>query len=159
MVVSNFIQTSSFYKFPYEYKFLGFELSLNVDIETTERSTYGVLDFLGDIGGLAELLQLAVSWFLYKLSGMRLNALMINRLYHVSSTDLELKDLTDRMLESAGKNSNKLIKRPNGDIALGVPRYLDFEMTAFKIFFCCKRRQRGFKEYNEAINLGTKSFT
>jgi hypothetical protein len=130
-----------------------------MDIERTERSTYGVLDFLGDIGGLAELLQIAVSWFLYKLSGMRLNALMINRLYHVSSTDSDMKDLTDRMLESAGKDSNKLLKRPNGDIALGVPRFLDFEMSAFKIFFCCKRRQRGFKEYNEAIGLGAKSFT
>jgi hypothetical protein len=29
-----------------------------MDTETTERATYGVLDFLGDIGGLAELLQI-----------------------------------------------------------------------------------------------------
>jgi hypothetical protein len=68
-----------------------------MDIETTERATYGILDFLGDIGGLAELLQLAVSWALYRLSGMRLNALMINRLYHVSSTDSEMSGLLDRM--------------------------------------------------------------
>jgi hypothetical protein len=134
---TNYLQSSSYNRFPYEYKFLGLEFSLNKDTETTERATYGVLDFLGDIGGLAELLQIAVGWFLFRLSNMRLNALMINRLYHVSSTDSEMKNLLDRMQTSAGKNSNKLIKRPNGDIALGVPKFLDFEMAAFKIFFCC----------------------
>lgn len=69
-----------------------------MDILSTERQTYGILDYLGDIGGLSELLQLTVGWFLFRLSAMRLNALMINRLYHISTGDKDMRNLVDEML-------------------------------------------------------------
>ncbi len=56
-----------------------------MDIETTERATYGILDFLGDIGGLIEVLLMICGSLMFYLSGFKLDALMINRLYHVSS--------------------------------------------------------------------------
>jgi hypothetical protein len=72
-------------------------MNLNMDILTTERQTYGFLDFLGDLGGLAELLQLAVCAILFKLSAFRLSALMINRLYHVSTADPDMQRLVAKM--------------------------------------------------------------
>ena len=84
---------SSYNKFPYEFKFLGTEISINMDIGITERQTYGVLDYLGDLGGLVEILKLSVGYMLYKFSTMRLNGLMLNRLYHVSSMDKDMNDL------------------------------------------------------------------
>ena len=55
---------------------------------------------------------------------MRLNALMINRLYHVSTSEQEMKDLVEAIDKRAGTKSDKLKRRPNGDIAIGVPRFL-----------------------------------
>jgi hypothetical protein len=115
---------------------------------------------LGDIGGLAEVLYLSAGSLMFYLSGLKLNALMINRLYHVSSTDSDMKDLTDRIRESTGKNKNseKLITRTNGDIAIGVPTFLSCELVAHYVFCCCRKRLGGFTEYKEAIDMGTKSF-
>jgi hypothetical protein len=150
---------SSYNKFPNGYKYIGVEVLLNMDILSTERQTYGILDYLGDIGGLSELLQLTVGWFLFRLSAMRLNALMINRLYHISTGDKDMNNLVDEMLEAAGKKSNKIIKRPNGDIALGVPRFIGCELIIYKCLFCCKNAVPGMKEYEKAIDIGSKSFT
>jgi hypothetical protein len=61
---------------------------------------------------------------LFKLSAMRLNALMINRLYHVSTSEQEMKDLVEAIDKRAGTKSDKLKRRPNGDIAVGVPTFL-----------------------------------
>jgi hypothetical protein len=110
---------------------------------------------MGDIGGLAEVLYLSASWLMFYLSGLRLNALMINRLYHVSSTDPDMKDLLGRMQKSAGTGSNKIITRNNGDIAIGVPRYLACEFIAHYIFCCCRKYLKGFTEYKEVIDMGT----
>jgi hypothetical protein len=68
-----------------------------MDVTTTERQTYSSLDFLGDIGGLAEVLYISAAWFMYRLSRIRIDALMINRLYHVSSTNSEMKNLLGKI--------------------------------------------------------------
>ena len=39
------------------YKFSGFVLSVSLDMLITERETYGVLEWLGDIGGLFDALR------------------------------------------------------------------------------------------------------
>jgi hypothetical protein len=66
-----------------------------------------------------------VGFFLVKLSSMRLNALMVNRLYHVSTMDKEMIKLVKDIEE---KESSKVFlkKRPNGDLAVGVPKFLDW---------------------------------
>jgi hypothetical protein len=68
--------------------------------QTTDRSTYGFLDFLGDLGGLAEILKILVRWMCLALSSMRLNAIMINRLYHISD-DVETTNLIRKMRKAA----------------------------------------------------------
>jgi hypothetical protein len=117
-----------------------------MDVTTTERQTYGSLDFLGDIGGLAEVLYLTAAWFLFKLSRVRLDALMINRLYHLSSTNSEMQGLLGSIKQSAGVESNRLVNRPNGEIGLGVPRCLAIEILFYKCC-CCREYMKGFKQY------------
>jgi hypothetical protein len=63
----------------------------------TERQSYGLLDYLSDLGGLSELLQTAVGFFLFKLSSMRLNALVVNRLYHLSTMDKDMNKLVQNI--------------------------------------------------------------
>ena len=85
-----------------------------------------------------------------KLSGMRLNAIMINRLYHISD-DKDTRDLVKEMKEASEKRTfsssccvskkgtnkakkkkkeddlvkDKLALRAGGDIVIDVPKYLD----------------------------------
>ena len=43
------------------YKFSGFSMFFGLDLEVTERSTYGILSWLGDIGGLFDALYLSLT--------------------------------------------------------------------------------------------------
>ena len=52
----NLPQTSSWLKFPERYKIIGIETYLDFKLKTINRSTYSVLDFLGDIGGFVDIL-------------------------------------------------------------------------------------------------------
>ena len=45
-------------KWPEEYKYTGIALKFSSDLEVIERSTYGGLDWLGDIGGLFDALRI-----------------------------------------------------------------------------------------------------
>ena len=55
-----------------------------------------------------------------------------------------------------GKKTNKLGVRPNGDIEVGVPYFLDWEFFSFKVCFCCRSRE--FEEYNKVVDLGMSNF-
>ena len=61
-------------------------MELNLDIVHTERTTYDVLQVMGDLGGVLEVL-LVVFASLVKLPGERvLKAIVSNRLYYLNST-------------------------------------------------------------------------
>lgn len=59
---------SFFNIFPDMYKVVGLQFYRNFDIEMTERSTYGLLEFLGDLGGLDQTLYIIGSLLLGSLS-------------------------------------------------------------------------------------------
>jgi hypothetical protein len=67
-----------------------------MDIKTTDRQTYGILDYLGDLGGLTEIMKIIIGLLIAPLAKMRLSAIMINRLYHVSDDD-STKELKNRI--------------------------------------------------------------
>ena len=48
----NGVFASSWIDFPSTFKYVGFEITLNLDSNIINRQTYSVLDWLGDIGGL-----------------------------------------------------------------------------------------------------------
>ena len=84
-----------------------------------------------------------------------MEALLTNRLFHVSQDSAELIDDIQKAVPH-GEVTNKLSTRPNGDIEVGVPRYLDWEYMAFKVCCCCRSRE--FTEYNKVVNLGNSNF-
>jgi len=92
-------------------------------VTNTDRSTYGILDYLGDIGGLADLLYMLLGLFIIPFSTKRLNGLITNRLFYISAeTEKHAKRIYNRE-----PNSKKFRNRANGDLEVNVPKYLDWE--------------------------------
>ena len=56
-------------------------------LKSIQRETYGVLEWLGDIGGLAEFLTLFCRILPSILGGIRIKALLTNHLFHISVDD------------------------------------------------------------------------
>ena len=58
---------SSWTNFPERYKFISFELYMHLDRINWNRSTYSLLDWLGDLGGLSDALlyicQIVITYF------------------------------------------------------------------------------------------------
>ena len=77
-------QESSWNQFPSRYKFISIHFLLNPDILHTERETYSFLAYVSDIGGLKEFLMSFLGVFAYPFARQRMNALLTNRLHHVS---------------------------------------------------------------------------
>ena len=150
MILNPTLLPSSYNRFPNEYKFLGMEYKLSMNVANTERETLSLFDYLGDLGGLAEILLITAGLFVHRFSRVRLNALMINRLFHISNSDEHIGKLMDKLVSSNGEKQQKVIKRPNGDIVLGVPDFLACELFTYWILCCC-RNVRGMKHYSRAV--------
>ena len=43
-----------------KYKYMSFAIEMSPDLQMTSRQTYSILDFMGDLGGLAEALNFLV---------------------------------------------------------------------------------------------------
>jgi hypothetical protein len=107
-----------------------------------DRETLDVIDFLSDMGGLIESFKFIFGFLAFPFSAARMNALLANRLYHVSTT---ADKLTKDIMGHSDGNSNKLNTRPNGDVEIGVPFFLDWELLWHKV--CCCLRKKTFKSY------------
>jgi len=59
-------------------------ISLSPDTIITERSTVDLFDYLGMLGGLYEMLKFILGTFSVVFASKRLQALLANRLYHVT---------------------------------------------------------------------------
>ena len=60
------------------YKFAGFAIWMSLDSEITERETYGLLEWLGDIGGLIDALRYLVGFLLTPLAAYSLKVELLN---------------------------------------------------------------------------------
>lgn len=56
---------SSWTSYPDRYKFTGFDLYFDLNLYTVERSTYDILQLLGDVGGLLQ----GLEWIGWALTG------------------------------------------------------------------------------------------
>ena len=57
-------EPSAWTEFPDKYKFIGVEILMDFSLKSINRSTYSVLDYLGDIGGFIDLLKLLGTFLL-----------------------------------------------------------------------------------------------
>ena len=74
-------EISSEINYPEKYKFFSVHFSLDQDIYKIERSTYDLLDLIGDIGGVFEFFSFALKALCLPFQTMRLYALLANRLF------------------------------------------------------------------------------
>ena len=54
--IDNVLQSSSWTNYPSRYKFISYQIQISDIVKVTNRETYSLLEFLGDIGGLWEFL-------------------------------------------------------------------------------------------------------
>jgi hypothetical protein len=77
-------QPSSWRSYPNHYKLIGVEFMVSSDINNIARETLDIFTFLGDIGGLLDLLILIFGYFLMPFAEKRMEALLTNRLFHLT---------------------------------------------------------------------------
>jgi hypothetical protein len=115
---------------------------------------FSVFDLLGDLGGLVDALRLIFGVLAVPFSTFRMDAIITNRLYHISAGSSELADNIEKF--SKHGHSNKTRTRTNGDIEIDVPFCLDWELFYHTLTccFCTSNRRNEFKEYKKAMALG-----
>ena len=100
---------------------------MSPNAELTQRETYSFLEYLGDIGGLVDLLRYFFIFLVYVFNHNRVNAILTNRLYHLNKN----KNLREshEAIKKMGKYSDKIKPSSRGrheEIELAVPFYLDW---------------------------------
>lgn len=74
---------SSWTQHPKKYKFTGLELLYDNNVNLVARETYGLLEFLGDLGGLNEALRVSFGLILAPLTSFVLSAELMMSLFRV----------------------------------------------------------------------------
>jgi len=105
---------------------------MSVNAEVTNRETYEFLAYLGDIGGLIDILKLFLAYIAYVFNQNRLNTLLTNRLFHLSKAENESEEALNILTD----NKKDHVKE-TGQYNLEVPYFLDLELL-FHNLFCCK---------------------
>ena len=83
--------------------------------------TPDILDYLGDIGGLNDLLFTIFTWFLSSFSTNRIYAILMNRLFHINDG----MDEGRKALDELKQDPNFLMKgtKDFGGLELNVPMF------------------------------------
>jgi hypothetical protein len=63
---------------------MGLEFMLSPDIVKNDREIYGAFDYIGDVGGVLAIFQVLFGYIAFAFSKKRMEALLTNRLFHVS---------------------------------------------------------------------------
>ena len=151
-------QPSSWRSYPNHYKLIGVEFMVSSDINNIARETLDIFTFLGDIGGLLDLLILIFGYFLMPFAEKRMEALLTNRLFHLTGDKTELSKKV--LSATKGKASSILKTRPSGDVEVDVPFWLDMQMLWSKV--CCVTRcwrNKEYEIYNDILDLGMDKVT
>ena len=122
--------------------------------------TPGVLDYLGDIGGLNDIVFTIFAGFLSTYSTYRTYAIIMNRLYHLGDSFDEGK----KAISSLKETPTLLIEgtKDFNAFELNVPMLLDWKLLFHKLILfrcwpsCCKnlsycRKRRSFDTYQTLI--------
>jgi hypothetical protein len=82
-------EDSAWTVYPEKYKFISMAVFMSSDSEVTNRETYEFLGYLGDIGGLIDVLRLGLAAIAYYFNQNRLNALLTSSLFHLNRAENE----------------------------------------------------------------------
>jgi hypothetical protein len=125
------------------------EFELTMDVQYTDRTAYDFLNWMGDIGGVLEILLLACNAIAFPFSIIRIKTLISNRVFHLSAATQQSLfgqvDLSEKQL-----NDHNLNKSKTGEIFIGIPSYLT--LGYIKHLCCCLRHKKSnFAKYKQII--------
>ena len=78
-----------------KYKFASIEINLSPDVRKWERSTYSLLDWLGDLGGLYDALKYICSFIISPLSVFAMNQTVLTKLFRFKDHEKKIKHSRD----------------------------------------------------------------
>ena len=111
-------QKSMYADWPKNYKFTGIELMISLDLGVTERSTYSLLEFFGDIGGLLDFLKLIAAVMIGPVAKLALSMELLTGMFRVvpskrhDSLNSLLHLQTGTFLDRANKSDQSEVSRP-----------------------------------------------
>ena len=73
------------------YKFISVEINLSLDLISWERSTYNVLDWLGDLGGLYDALFILLKALLSPIAGFTLYSTLLTKFFRFRASEPEVE--------------------------------------------------------------------
>jgi hypothetical protein len=76
-------QISAVDDYPAAYKFMAVHFELNLDVYHVDRTSYDLLNMMGDVGGLIEILKVTFQMIAAPFAIIRLQAMVTNRLFHL----------------------------------------------------------------------------
>ena len=88
------------------YKFLSIEYNMSLDVQNWNRQTYSLLDWLGDLGGLLDVLLHMGRIMVFPISSFTLKKLLMSSFFHYKFSSLENKI---SKADTASKTSRKPI--------------------------------------------------
>jgi hypothetical protein len=75
---------SGWTEYPDHYKLISIAFYMSPNAELTQRETYSFLEYLGDVGGLVEILKYFFYFVVVGFNSNRMAAILTNRLYHMN---------------------------------------------------------------------------
>ena len=115
-------------------------------VEQTTRQTYSVLDWLGDIGGLHDILVLIVELFLQSYQGFYQARLILTSLFHLMP-DLTQKEEERKRDKPYSKQQSAVQETLSSDTK-------SIQWMCFPSYcFCCRSRSR--RDYSRKLDMAT----
>lgn len=138
--------------YPNFFAFLDITFCVDNEIDIYERNTYGLLDCIGDVGGLTEFLYILIGLGALKCSKLKMKAELTSSLNFINSQ--ALKKVAEKILATT---TNKVTRKENGDFFIKVPEFLDWEYMG-SMFRCCCCRDKVFEEYLDLVEKGSNDY-
>lgn len=79
---------SSMTQYPNNYKFMSADFVLNMDVQYTDRTSYDLLNMMGDVGGVLEVLVILFQLIASPFAIIRIKAILANRLFNITVRNL-----------------------------------------------------------------------
>ena len=120
----------------------------------TQRTTYSLLDYFGDIGGLVEFLFFVLRYVFMYLGQLKIKALLTSRLFHLHDDDgwiqTKINTLYEGFPDAQRKSSMLFFENERKRTRINVPLFLDWLHLSVLVQQCfCRKRARvtGYKSY------------
>ena len=156
------IESSSWTNYPDLYKYMSLHIEMDLDIHHTERTTYDLLQMMGDLGGVMEVLLIVFAAMAHYPGRNRLQAVISQRLYYLNSSIREKVALheKERVKHWCLKfDSHHFARNNKGQFQITLSKFSDLQYLRQKFVMClCKRQNPRALLYSQIIKSSYNHF-